>query len=106
VLLLDDCTSALDAQTESYVRERIAGFRPRQTRLVVSHKLEAMWAADWVVVLDRGRILRQGQPGKVLGHLAELPQPELSVFPGSQAPLGNSRAEALLRRGEAELPLC
>jgi ABC-type multidrug transport system fused ATPase/permease subunit len=104
VLLLDDCTSALDAQTECYVRERIASFRPQQTRLIVSHKPEAMWAADWVVMLDRGRVVRQGPPQKVLGHLINSPEAQLGVFPGSQAPLGNSRGEAPLRGQKAELP--
>jgi ABC-type multidrug transport system fused ATPase/permease subunit len=66
VLLLDDCTSALDAQTEAYVRRQIADFHPQQTRLVVSHKLEALWATDWLVMLDHGRILRQGDPRLLL----------------------------------------
>jgi ATP-binding cassette subfamily B protein len=81
VLLLDDCTSALDAQTEAYVREQIALFSPYQTRLIVSHKLEALWAADWLVVLDRGRIVRQGEPRKILGSDLVAPSlPRFSVF--------------------------
>ncbi len=66
VLLLDDCTSALDAQTEAYVRRQIVDFHPQQTRLVVSHKLEALWATDWLVMLDHGQITRQGDPRLLL----------------------------------------
>jgi ABC-type multidrug transport system fused ATPase/permease subunit len=68
VLLLDDCTSALDAQTESYVRERLTEFRASQARIIVSHKPEAFWNADWLVVMDRGRIIQQGNPRE---HLAD-----------------------------------
>jgi len=66
VLLLDDCTSALDAQTEAFVRRQIAEFQPNQTRFVVSHKLETLLATDWLVVLDQGRIIRQGEPRRML----------------------------------------
>jgi ABC-type bacteriocin/lantibiotic exporter with double-glycine peptidase domain len=83
VLLLDDCTSALDAQTEAHVREQIAQFNPYQTRIVVSHKLEAVCATDWLVVLDHGRIVRQGEPRKIFGSdLFVPPLPRFSVFSG------------------------
>jgi ABC-type bacteriocin/lantibiotic exporter with double-glycine peptidase domain len=68
VLLLDDCTSALDAQTEARVRRQIAEFCPHQTRVIVSHKQEALSEADWLIVLDRGRIVRQGDPRRLLAE--------------------------------------
>src|SRR5437762_9410862 len=55
VLLLDDCTSALDAQTEAYVREQIAQFSLYQKRLIVSHKPETVLAPAWLVVYYQGR---------------------------------------------------
>jgi ABC-type bacteriocin/lantibiotic exporter with double-glycine peptidase domain len=66
VLLLDDCTSALDTETEARVWERLARIRPLQTRVVVTNKLAALADVDWLVVLDGGRITRQGPPHKVL----------------------------------------
>ena len=66
VLLLDDCTSALDAETEARVRERIASLRPGQTRVIVSHKPQSFLSADWLVVLAQGRIVRQGRPHRIL----------------------------------------
>lgn len=70
ILLLDDCTSALDAQTEHRVRRGIESFRSTQTRLIVSHKPEAFWNADWMVVLEQGRIVHQGTPSRLLRDLA------------------------------------
>lgn len=66
VLLLDDCTSALDAQTELRVRKQVAAFCSSQTRFIVSHKRESLVDADWLIELDRGRIVRQGKPCELL----------------------------------------
>jgi ABC-type multidrug transport system fused ATPase/permease subunit len=87
VLLLDDCTSALDAETEARVRQRIASLRPGQTRLIVSHKPQSFLNADWLVVLHQGRIVRQGRPHKILADsisehvLGNLPHSGHSVLP-------------------------
>jgi len=62
VLLLDDCTSALDPETESRVWINLERMSARQTRIVVSHKPSSVRRADWVIVLDRGRVTEQGMP--------------------------------------------
>jgi ABC-type multidrug transport system fused ATPase/permease subunit len=66
VLLLDDCTSALDAETENRVRAALEDLLPGRTRLIVSHKAAAVREADWVVVLENGRIVEQGRPADLL----------------------------------------
>ncbi|MGE0759668.1 MAG: ABC transporter ATP-binding protein [Pirellulaceae bacterium] len=66
VLLLDDCTSALDASTQRRVLERIAKFTRPQTRILVSHQPDSLIDADWLVLLEHGRIVRQGPPRKLL----------------------------------------
>ncbi|HEX5103084.1 MAG TPA: ABC transporter ATP-binding protein, partial [Pirellulaceae bacterium] len=74
VLLLDDCTSALDPQTDALVRRRIAELRPDQTRLVVSHRPQSLEGADWIVELRGGRIVRQGTPEEMLSdHFLHVP---------------------------------
>jgi ABC-type multidrug transport system fused ATPase/permease subunit len=85
VLLLDDCTSALDAQTEAHVRSHIASFCPHQTRILVSHKLETLRAVDWLVVLEGGRMVRQGDPRTILAPTApnRLKTPSLHIVPAS-----------------------
>jgi len=70
VLLLDDCTSALDTRTEAYVHRQVLEFTPRQTRVIVSHKLETLLTTDWLVIIDRGRIVRQGAPLQLRDELA------------------------------------
>jgi ABC-type multidrug transport system fused ATPase/permease subunit len=66
VLLLDDCTSALDAETECRVRAALQDLLPGRTRLIVSHKAVSLHDADWIVVLEGGRIIEQGRPADLL----------------------------------------
>jgi ABC-type multidrug transport system fused ATPase/permease subunit len=61
VLLLDDCTSAIDARTEMHIRQQIAEFRAHQTQIIVSHKPEALRGADRLYVLNCGRICEEGR---------------------------------------------
>lgn len=65
VLLMDDCTSALDAETEHRVRAALTDLLPGRTRLIVSAKADSLRAADWVVVLENGRIIEQGRPAEL-----------------------------------------
>jgi ABC-type multidrug transport system fused ATPase/permease subunit len=57
VLLMDDCTSGLDAATEANVQVAIARLAPAQTRLVVSHREATLRRCDRVITLDAGRIV-------------------------------------------------
>ncbi len=60
VLLLDDCTSALDADTEAHILTALDDFLPGGTRLLVSHKVSSVQGADQVVILEDGKIVEQG----------------------------------------------
>jgi ABC-type multidrug transport system fused ATPase/permease subunit len=66
VLLLDDCTSALDADTEAKVWANLAAVVPGVTRVIVSHKPDAVRAADEIVVLDGGRVVERGTHAELL----------------------------------------
>ena len=75
ILLLDDCTSALDSETEARVRAALADLRPGRTSLIVSHKVASVRHADLIVVLEGGRIVDQGTHAGLLGrggHYAEV----------------------------------
>lgn len=60
VLLLDDCTSALDAQTESRIQESLKSSLKGHTCVVVSQKISSVRNADRIFVIDGGRIVEQG----------------------------------------------
>ncbi len=68
VLLLDDCTSALDAETEARVRAALDDLLPGRTKIIVAHKADSVRHADWIATLEGGRIVKQGKPDSEAVH--------------------------------------
>ncbi len=66
ILLMDDAMSAVDARTEAHIVEAIRRARQGRTTLIATHRLSAVLHADWIVVLEDGRIAEQGTHGSLL----------------------------------------
>jgi ABC-type multidrug transport system fused ATPase/permease subunit len=61
VILLDDCLSALDVDTENQlIRDLIDGAWARRTRVLVTHRLSVLERVDRVFFMEDGRIVEQG----------------------------------------------
>lgn len=61
ILILDECTSALDATNQERVAESLLGDDSRRvTTLVVTHKLEMMKRCDRILVLEKGKVVQSG----------------------------------------------
>jgi len=60
ILILDDSLSAVDAKTESRIIENIQAERMGKTTIITTHRLSAVKHADWIVVLDDGKIIEEG----------------------------------------------
>ena len=60
VLVLDEPTAALDAESESAVMQTLAALRGRRTLLLIAHRLSTLRHADRIAVLDRGRLCESG----------------------------------------------
>jgi len=69
LLVLDECTSALDGESQEKVLNTIRGLRsgsssshtmPTTTTLMITHKLEVMQMCDRIIVLHEGRVVEQG----------------------------------------------
>ncbi|MGN6482778.1 MAG: ABC transporter ATP-binding protein, partial [Thermomicrobiales bacterium] len=58
VLVLDDSTSAVDTATEARILSALDGLN--QTRIVVAQRITTVMGADWILVLDGGRVVGQG----------------------------------------------
>lgn len=66
LLILDDSLSAVDARTEQAIIGNIQRERKGKTSIIVSHRLSAVQQADWVLVLEEGRIVEEGRPEDLL----------------------------------------
>ena len=60
ILILDEATSSLDAESESLVQDALERLMTDRTSLVIAHRLSTVKNADRVVVLDGGRVAETG----------------------------------------------
>ncbi|WP_437882394.1 ABC transporter ATP-binding protein [Pseudomonas sp. LRF_L74] len=62
LLLLDDCSSALDPHTERNLFAAMREALPHSTWIIATQRLDKIQDSDWVLVLDDGRLIAQGTP--------------------------------------------
>ncbi len=60
ILILDEATSSLDAESEALVQEALERLMHRRTSLVIAHRLSTVRNADRVLVMDGGRVVESG----------------------------------------------
>jgi subfamily B ATP-binding cassette protein MsbA len=60
ILILDEPTSSLDAESEALTLEALERLRRGRTTFIIAHRLSTVRTADAIVVLDGGRIIEQG----------------------------------------------
>lgn len=66
ILVLDEATSHLDSQSEALIQESLKTVQAGRTSIVIAHRLSTILAADTILVMDRGRIVEQGQHDQLL----------------------------------------
>ena len=75
ILVLDEATSHLDARSEALIKEALERVMAGRTSFVIAHRLSTVLAADRILVLDRGRLVKEGRHDELLaagGLYAEL----------------------------------
>ena len=66
ILLLDDCSSALDFRTDRELRHALCQRHGLATTIIVAQRVSAVMAADLILVMDKGRIIGQGTHAELL----------------------------------------
>jgi ATP-binding cassette subfamily B protein len=66
VVVLDEATASIDSITEQLIQDALARIFERKTVIVIAHRLSTVERADRIVVMDKGRIVEQGNHNELL----------------------------------------
>ena len=68
ILLLDDCLSAVDTETEEAILNNLLEFCKNKTTIIVSHRVSSAKNADKILILEEGRIIQQGTHNQLINQ--------------------------------------
>jgi len=81
LLILDDCLSAVDTETENRILERLKEKSADQTTVIVSHRISTIRNAEKIIVIDQGEMIEEGSHESLLknkGFYFDMYQQQLS----------------------------
>ena len=68
VLILDEATSHLDAESESLIHQSLDSLMSGRSTIIIAHRLSTIKSADNIIVLDDGKVIEQGTHDVLLGE--------------------------------------
>lgn len=60
ILILDEATSSVDTRTEKHIQDAMVKLMKDRTSLIIAHRLSTILDADFIVVMDNGKIIESG----------------------------------------------
>jgi ATP-binding cassette subfamily B protein len=66
IILLDEATAALDAESEKHVQEAVAELCKGRTTIMIAHRLSTIMHADKIVVIEAGQVVETGRHEELL----------------------------------------
>ena len=66
ILILDDTTSAVDMETESYIQKQLKSIKEGCTVFIIAYRISSIKDADLILVMDEGRIIERGTHSELL----------------------------------------
>ncbi|HTU30613.1 MAG TPA: ABC transporter ATP-binding protein [Solirubrobacteraceae bacterium] len=101
ILLLDDATSAVDANTEEAIHDSLREVMADRTTIVIAHRRSTLHLADRIVVMDHGRAADQGSHEELMER-SDLYRSLLSGLEAEAAAAVGDRIEALAAIGDGQ----
>ncbi|MDO9039516.1 MAG: ATP-binding cassette domain-containing protein, partial [Lutibacter sp.] len=80
ILILDDCLSAVDTETEEVILNNLFKISHDKTTIIVSHRISSVKNADSILVLEKGKVIQQGSHTELIkidGYYKELYEQQL-----------------------------
>ena len=71
IILLDEATSSLDAETESKIQKAINFLIKGRTTVVIAHRLSTILTSDKIYVIEKGKVIGEGQHNELLSSSKE-----------------------------------
>lgn len=68
ILLLDDCLSAVDTETEENILNNLDTITKGKTTIIVSHRVSSAKNADKIIILDEGKIVQEGSHNQLVSQ--------------------------------------
>jgi len=103
ILILDEATSSLDAESEALVQEALASLMMNRTSFVIAHRLSTVRRADTIVVLERGEVREMGRHDDLLAiengvyarlYARQMIEPPPGSAQPAEAPVGEEAVDA------------
>lgn len=80
ILVLDDCLSAVDTETEEIIQRNLKEIMKDKTSIIISHRISSIRDCDHIIVLDKGQIIEEGTHQSLLslnGYYKEMYEKQL-----------------------------
>lgn len=66
IVLLDEATASMDAESENYVQEALSKLLKNKTVIVIAHRMRTIANADKIIVLDEGKVVQEGTADELI----------------------------------------